>query len=217
MKRREFAAVAAAVSVGAFGILNPSMALAQTEGKEYVKIEPSVPTSPGVGKVQVIEFFGYWCPHCHHFDPTLEAWLKKAPANVTFTRVPVAFSPLHRTLQSLYYALESSGQLTKLHPKVFEWVHEKKMKMASDSDVIEFMSANGASMEDAKKMVGLMYSFQVVTKASQAKKLADAYKLEGIPSLAVGGMFVTSPSQAGGEAQAIKVMESLLSKVSPAK
>lgn len=217
MKRRNFAAVAALVGAVALGMLSPSMVLAQTEGKEYVKVDPVMPTNPGVGKIQVIEFFGYWCSHCHHFDPTLEAWLKKAPANVVFTRVPVAFGPQHKTLQSLYIALEVSGQLPKFHAKVFEWVHEKKMKMAADADVVEFMKANGASAAEAAKMVELMASFQVTTKVNQAKQLAQAYKLEGIPSLAVGGKFMTSPSQAGGEAQAIKVLESLIAKVAPAK
>lgn len=217
MKRREFGAVAAVVGSAAWGALKPSMVWAQTEGKEYVKIEPAMATAVGVGKIQVIEFFGYWCSHCHHFDPALEAWLKKAPANVVFTRVPVAFAPQHKTLQSLYIALEVSGQLPKWHAKVFEWIHEKKMKMVADADVVEFMKANGASAADSAKMVELMTSFQVSPKINQAKQLAQSYKLEGIPSLAVGGKFMTSPSQAGGEAQAIKVLESLISKVSAAK
>ena len=217
MKRREFTVVGVAASIGALGLLNPALVNAQVQGKEYVKIDPPVPTSPGVGKIQVIEFFGYWCPHCHHFDPKVEGWLKKVPANVSFTRIPVAFAPQHKTLQSLYIALDSSGQLPKFHAKVFEWIHEKKMKIASDADVLEFMSTNGASSADAKKLVELMNSFQVVTKVNQAKQLTQDYKLEGIPSLAVGGVFVTSPSQAGGEAQAIKVMESLILKLSPAK
>ena len=44
---------------------------------------------PPAGKVEVIEFFWYSCPHCNAFEPTLEAWVKKLPSDVVFTRVPV--------------------------------------------------------------------------------------------------------------------------------
>jgi thiol:disulfide interchange protein DsbA len=40
-------------------------------------------------------------------------------------------------------------------------------------------------------------SFGVQTKCTQADKLAEAYDLNGVPTLAIGGRFLTSPSQAG--------------------
>ena len=31
------------------------------------------------GKVEVVEFFWYGCPHCNSFEPRLDAWMKKRP------------------------------------------------------------------------------------------------------------------------------------------
>ena len=51
----------------------PLSALAQgapQEGRDYKRVETPVPVPEG--KVEVVEFFGYWCPHCNAFEPTLE-------------------------------------------------------------------------------------------------------------------------------------------------
>ena len=48
------------------------------------------PTDAPAGKIAVIEFFWYGCPHCNAFEPALEVWVKKLPADVAFRRVPVA-------------------------------------------------------------------------------------------------------------------------------
>ena len=69
------------------------------------------------GKIEVVEFFCYWCPHCNSFEPALEAWVRKLPADVAFRRVPVAFSaPRSRTPGSIY-ALEAMGQLEAHAPQ----------------------------------------------------------------------------------------------------
>ncbi len=88
------------------------------EGKDYVKLSSPIPGS-SPGKVEVIEFFGYWCPHCAAFEPTLEAWARKLPADVNFRRIPVAFSPSQESYQRLYFALEALGAVNAAHGKIF--------------------------------------------------------------------------------------------------
>ena len=44
------------------------------------------PVSAPAGKVEVIEFFWYGCPHCYEFEPTIEAWVKKQGNNIDFKR-----------------------------------------------------------------------------------------------------------------------------------
>src|SRR5256885_2114922 len=57
------------------------------EGTDYRKVEPRQPTdSPG--KIEVIEFFSYACPHCNEFYPLVSIWQAKLPKNVVFRRVP---------------------------------------------------------------------------------------------------------------------------------
>ena len=84
MNRRHFSA--ALLSAGAAGAaLAPlEAALAQAaaagpaEGRDYTSSSrPSLRACPP-GKIEVLEFFSYACPHCSAFEPTLEAWEKTA-------------------------------------------------------------------------------------------------------------------------------------------
>ena len=64
------------------------------------------------GKIEVVEFFWYSCPHCNAFEPTLEAWSKKLPADVVLRRVPVAFRDEPFVAhQKIFYALETLGKV----------------------------------------------------------------------------------------------------------
>ena len=70
---------------------------------------------PSDGKIEVIEFFWYGCPHCYQFEPMLETWIKKLPPDVNFRRVPVAFREPFVEHQKIFYTLEALGQLEELH------------------------------------------------------------------------------------------------------
>ena len=56
---------------------------AQGAGKGFELVSPPQPTVDK-NKVEVIEFFHYGCPHCKAFDPLLDLWIKKLPADVVF-------------------------------------------------------------------------------------------------------------------------------------
>ena len=124
MKRREFSLTAAAVLVPA--MLGATAARAQPakprEGKDYLVLGKQAPTDAPAGKIEVVEFFWYSCPHCNAFEPTLEAWVKSLPKDVSFKRVPVAFRDDFSPQQRLYYTLEAMNKVDELHAKVFRAV-----------------------------------------------------------------------------------------------
>src|SRR5690606_40335280 len=64
---------------------------APVAGVDYQVIENGQPFQPVAGKIEVAEVFGYTCPHCANFDPILEAWAKRQPADVNLVLVPGAF------------------------------------------------------------------------------------------------------------------------------
>ena len=97
MKRRDFslsAASAAAAGALALPVATPALAQARQfkEGKDFKRLDKPVPPDAPAGKVDVIEFFWYSCPHCNSFEPTLDAWVKAAPKDVSIRRMPVAFN-----------------------------------------------------------------------------------------------------------------------------
>ena len=113
MKRREFSAAAGGLAgLAALGL--PGLATAQAkfqEGKDYRALDKRVPADAPAGKIEVIEFFWYSCPHCNAFEPMLNAWLKRLPPDVYFHRMPVAFRDDFVPQQRLYYTLEAMGKV----------------------------------------------------------------------------------------------------------
>ena len=184
-------------------------ALAQgglVEGRDYKKVES--PVAVPAGKVEVVEFFGYWCPHCNAFEPQLDAWARKLDAaQVSFRRVPVQFNAAHEPYQRLYYALESLGLVDSLHRKVFNAVHVEHKQFIKDADVQAWATSVGA---DGAKIVEAMKSFSVATKLRQARTLVDGFRIDGVPTLGIQGRYMTSPSIAGGPDKALAATDALI-------
>ena len=138
MNRREFSAAATLV-LGATALGVPELVLAQArkpqEGKEYRVLEKKAPVEAPAGKIEVVEFFWYSCPHCNAFEPRLNAWLKKLPPDVTFRRVPVQFRDDFVPQQRLYYALEALGKVDDLHDKVFHEIHVNRQPTAREDQI----------------------------------------------------------------------------------
>lgn len=210
MNRRDFTARAAgtglALGLGLVGQAAHAQGAAPVEGKDYVKLSTAAPVASG-GKVDVVEFFWYGCPHCNAFEPSLDAWSKKLPADVAFRRVPVSFSAMHETHAKIFYALESMGQVEAMHRKVFAAIHVQRKRLDKEADIVEFMTQNGV---DGAKFTEAYKSFGVATKVRQGKTLSEAYKIDGVPSIGVAGRWFTAPSLAGSPERALAVTDALI-------
>lgn len=182
------------------------------EGRDYQKLDKAMPIAGG--KVEVVEFFAYWCPHCFAFESALDAWARKLPVDkVAFRRVSIAFRPAtEEQLQRLFYALEALGLVDSLHHKVFQAIHVSKTlpHSAKEADIATFLKANGA---DAPKVLETMKGFAVATKLRQTRQAMDGYGLDGVPMLGIQGQFRTSPSIAGSPERALAVADALIAKV----
>lgn len=208
MNRRSFTLQ---IALAGSAPLIPWVARAQgapVEGKDFARLAQPIPM-PATGKIEVIEFFGYWCPHCHAFEPVLEAWAQKLPADVAFRRVPVAFSAPQEPYQKIFLALEAMGQLDAMHRKVFTAMHVQKQRLDKEADIVALMTANGI---DGAKFSETFKSFTVASKAKQARQTADAYRIDGVPTLGIHGRYFTSPSLAGGHEQALRVTDHLIQR-----
>jgi thiol:disulfide interchange protein DsbA len=178
------------------------------EGKPYIRLEP--PVSPGTpGKIEVLEFFTYACPHCNEFEPTVEAWVKRLPADVSFKRVPVPFLMNSENFMRIYYALETMGQVDAMQRKVFAAVHVERKYLDKPADIQALMQKNGI---DGAKFMDVFNSFSVATSVARAKKLLTAYRIDSVPTLAVQGRYETSPAQAAGLEGAVAVADFLIEK-----
>jgi len=215
MQRRDFSQHLLGTGIGlGLGLTATGAALAQAPwvaGQHFVSLSTPAPvTLPSADKkIEVVEFFWYGCPHCFAFEPALESWVKRLPADVYFRQVPVGFMAPHQAHQKLFYALQEMGQLAAMHRKVFSAIHQQGRRLGSESEISAFVVANGL---DGDKFNAAFKSFGVNTKANRAKQLSEAYKIDGVPALGVQGRFYTAPSLAGSHERAIAVADFLLQR-----
>jgi protein dithiol oxidoreductase (disulfide-forming) len=215
MFRRELIKTASAITAASAAASLPLSALAQQqrsyqEGQDFVALDKRVPSDAASGRVEVIEFFWYSCPHCNAFEPQLEQWSAKLPKDVTLRRVPVAFRDDFAPQQRLYYVLEALGKVEELHKKVFYAIHVEKRNLNNQAAIGEWMAAQGV---DKAKFDELYNSFAVQTKATRATKLQNDYKVGGVPALGIAGRYYTDGSLAQSMGRALQVTDHLIAEI----
>jgi thiol:disulfide interchange protein DsbA len=160
----------------------------------YAPLIPPQPTdSPG--KIEVVEFFWYGCPHCNAMEPYVNAWLKNLPKDVVFKRVHALPSESWLPLASLFYTLEAMGLVDQYHGKVFDAIHRQNINLNRRDKRDEWLKANGI---DPAKFDAVEKSFSVQSKIARARQLTQAYKVDSVPRFFVNGKYYTSAEQAGG-------------------
>jgi len=184
-------------------IANPALAASAS-------IELSV-THPGdtPGKIEVLEFFSYGCTHCYALEPAFHAWTQTQPDDVAVRQVPVAFNAGMRPLQQLYYTLEAMGRLD-LHPAVFAAIHEQRQRLFTKEAMQDWAQRQGL---DNKRFADTFDSFGVNTKVDRANALTRTYDIQGTPTVAVGGRYITSPSHANGYRETVVEVDRLVKQL----
>jgi thiol:disulfide interchange protein DsbA len=184
-----------------------------TAGTNYKVVSPSQPTSVAPGKVEVIEFFWYGCPHCFALEPRIGAWLKNKPASIEFGRVPVTWSEVHRAHARLFYTLKGLGKGDELHDKVFTEIHVNHQPLYAPGDPLQtqreqlqFAKDNGISEADFTKAYT---DFGVQTALARADDLVRRYRIDAVPTFVIAGKYETDMQMAGGEANLFQLINDL--------
>jgi thiol:disulfide interchange protein DsbA len=210
MQRREFsmsaASLAAATSLGAVTGAQ-AQGQAPREGTDYLVLDKRAPVEAPAGKIEVVEFFWYSCPHCNRFEPALEEWIRKAPKDVAVRRVPVSFRADFEPQQRLFYVLEAMGKVEELHKKVFYAIHGEKQMLNTPELVAAWAEKQGLNRA---KFTEMYNSFAVATKARKATQLQDAYRVAGVPAMGVAGRYYTSGELARTMDRALQVTDYLV-------
>jgi len=165
--------------------VNPLQA-APVEGRDYTILATPQPQE-GKGKIEVIEFFSWGCPHCNHFHPLISKWAAQLPSSVRFMRVPVSMGhPQWGQLVRMYYTLESMGELTRLDSAIFDAIHKEKQPLFDEATITAWVAKHGV---DAAKFKEVFNSFNVSTRASHSEQMSRDYNVDGIPQIVVAGKY----------------------------
>ena len=194
----------------ASGLLLAATATAQPvrfeAGVHYKMVQPAQPTNDA-NKVEVVEVFGYLCPHCSNFQPFIEAWSKRQPESVEYLRMPVVFQRAWEPFARFYYATEALGILDQAHPAIFNALHTEHQRIRTEGDLADFVSQFGVSSADYEKAAR---SFAVDTKMRRGVSMGQRYGVTGTPSVIVNGKYLVTAKMAGGLTEFIQVIEFLV-------
>ena len=187
--------------------LAPRATLAQPQpGANFSELIPPQPVE-SKGKVEVLEFFWYGCPHCYTLEPLLEEWVKRLPADAAFRRLPAVLSQNWVPHAQVYYAFEALGLTGKLHRPFFDAVHRERLQVSNQQAFEEWLRRNGV---ETKKFNDAARSFGVQSLVKRAARVTAAYRIDGVPALAVHGRYTVSAGQAPSREAMLEIADYLI-------
>lgn len=212
MQRRVFTqTLATTVGLGLSPLAwaQPAGAAPAPAASEFVRLDNPAPVETPPGKIEVVEFFWYACPHCNDFEPALEAWAKTLPKDVVLRRVPVAFRDSFVPHQKLFYTLEALGRVGDLHRKVFAAIHVQGERLDQEGAILAWAAQQGL---DRAKFQEAYNSFAVNNKVRRARQLQDAFEVQGVPSLGIAGRYYTDGTLARSMPRVLQVTDALIAQ-----
>ncbi|KAA8919072.1 dihydroneopterin aldolase [Xanthomonas sontii] len=160
------------------------------EGEDYTLIANPKPFAPLAGKIEVVEVFGYTCPHCAHFEPLLEEWAGKQAKDVRLTLVPAAFGGYWDNFASAFYAAQQLGVQSRSHRAMFEAIHDKRsvpVQNVAPEELATFYAGFGVKPQ---AFIAAYQSPQVAAQVKAARDFAVHADISGTPALIVDGKYL---------------------------
>ncbi|HLT91298.1 MAG TPA: thiol:disulfide interchange protein DsbA/DsbL [Woeseiaceae bacterium] len=179
------------------------------EGVHFERLVPTQPTIGGPDKIEVAEVFWYGCPHCRDFEPIINAWAERAPANVRFVRIPAAWNPLMKLHAQLYYTeqeLVAKGAIANpesFRAAVFREYHERRNRLTSVDSIRSFFERTAGitaeQFDAAWNSYGVKRQLDIALDLTSASDGVECdggrYCITGVPAMVVNGKYKTGPTR----------------------
>jgi protein dithiol oxidoreductase (disulfide-forming) len=168
------------------------------------------PTDPT--RIDVAEVFWYGCPHCFQFEPYVERYLERKPADVNFIRLPSSLGrPVGILHSKAFYAAELLGVTDRIHKPLFGAMHGQGRMLATPDEIRQFFIAHaGINGEDFD---GAFTGFAVDSRVRRTETAIREMGITSVPTVVVGGRYMTNGTMAGGHEKVLEVVEFLVKKV----
>ena len=202
--RRLLACLAALLA----GLAGAQSTAPPAEGREYRVLEPARPTASAY--IEVIEFFYYGCHVCYEAQPHIARWLQVAGPDVRLRRIPAVSNEGWEPLARAYYALGSLGELERLHQPLFDGQHFDARELDGDDKLLEWLAANGV---DPDRFKAARSSVETLRSIENSRRMGGMHAVRAVPTLAIGGRYVTSARMAGGVKEMLAVAAHLVERL----
>lgn len=172
------------------GPIVPPTGPAPVAGTDYVEIPGGQPFEPASGKIEVVEVFGYTCPHCATFEPLLQSWKAKLPADVRFTPVAAPFGGYWVPYAKAFYTAQAMGLLERTHEPMFRAIHVERalpvQPLPTNEQIAAWYAKHGAN---AQEFANTMSSFAIDAKLKRATQWLQRSGVDSTPTLIVNGKY----------------------------
>lgn len=175
--------------VGAMGLLmlpfSAAAAKPELNGKfEILKDESSTHQR---GKVKIIEFADFYCPHCHHFEETGVTLLRKEfgdKVEITMVGFPVIPGKLP-TAFDMYEQAKLMGKGDQMKTVLFRTIHKEKLDGVLDRSIRSLL-INEVGLDVKAFEVGLE-SGKPAKLFEEGRRWGERIKVSSTPSLLLDG------------------------------
>jgi thiol:disulfide interchange protein DsbA len=185
-----------------------AQAAAPAAGRDYRVLEPARPTARG--HIEILEFFYYGCHLCHEAQPHLARWLKSAGPDVVLRRMPAVANESWEPLARAYFALESLGEHERLHQALFDGQHVDGRQLDREENLLAWLAATGV---DPTRFKAARSSLDTLRAVETVRRMGGMHGVRAVPTLVIGGRYVTSARMAGGVTQMLGVAAHLVERV----
>ncbi|MEX2327834.1 MAG: thiol:disulfide interchange protein DsbA/DsbL, partial [Pseudomonadales bacterium] len=155
------------------------------EGTHYVELQVPIKTR-NPGKIEVMEYFSYGCPHCYEFEPLLNNWKNGLGDDVDFKRTPAIWNRDYQIYAQTYYTAEALNVLEQSHAPLFQAIHGQRRRLNSPELMAQFFQEYGVDAIDFAKTYS---SFGVRASVQQADARGRAFRASGVPALIINGKY----------------------------
>ncbi len=159
------------------------------EGTDYVVIADGKPFAPVKGKVEVVEVFGYTCPHCAHFQPQVAAWHRKNAKQVSFVPLAAPFGGYWTPYAKAFYTAQGLGVLDKSHDAMFLALHTDGSLPLRNPSVDEIAAFYGRYGVDPARFIAAYDSAATGERMEKASAFIREAGVEATPTLVVAGKY----------------------------
>ena len=201
----------AVVVMGTAVLLNePFSALAASpELKGTFELLKDEPSTHQRGKVKIIEFADFYCPHCHHFDETgLPLLVKEFGSKIEVTMVgyPVIRGKLP-TAFDMYEQAKTMGKGNEMKTVLFRTIHKDKFDGVLDRSIRSLLIRE-VGLDVAAFEAGLE-SGKPARAFEDGRRWGERIKVSSTPSLLLDGNIKIDGANMTPE-NAITVIRSIL-------
>ncbi|MDO4433001.1 MAG: thiol:disulfide interchange protein DsbA/DsbL [Alysiella sp.] len=183
---------------------------AATQGVDYELQQPAFKQVQADNKVEVLEFFAYWCPHCADLEPVIARHVKTFAADTYFRTEHVVWEPSRDVgFAVLAAAVNQTGLKDQANAAIFQ-ATVKERKNLGEPDVFKKWVVEQKAF-DGKKLLAAYESFGAQTRAKKMAGFTEEYNIQSTPTVIVGGKYVVSFKN--GYEQGMKTIDELIQKV----